>query len=109
MRVTLGNMLKKMGHEVFEAVDGEDAVIKYFELKPDLVTMDITMPKKDGAEAVKEIVKLDADAKIIMVSAMGQKEFVAGAIRSGAKDFIVKPFNEDRVLMALKRADITAS
>lgn len=90
-------------------MDGEDAVNKYFELKPDLVTMDITMPKKDGAEAVKEIVKLDAGAKIIMVSAMGQKEFVANAIRSGAKDFIVKPFKEDRVLMALKRADITAS
>ena len=87
-----------------EAENGLKAVEKYQELKPDLTTMDITMPEMDGITAVKEIKKVDPNAKIIMCSAMGQQAMVIEAIQAGARDFIVKPFQPDRVLEAVRKA-----
>lgn len=105
MRMQVKDILTKLGHEVIgEAMDGEEAIEKYKELKPDLVTMDITMPELDGVSALKEIKKIDADANVIMCSAMGQQAMVLEAIQSGAKDFIVKPFKEDRIQEALDKA-----
>ena len=86
-----------------EAVNGSEATLKYQELRPDIVTMDITMPEMDGISAVKEIIKIDPSAKIIMCSAMGQQTMVLEAIQAGARDFIVKPFQEDRVIDALTK------
>ena len=102
MRMTLRNVLEKNGFEVVgEAGDGAQAVDKYKELKPDLVTMDITMPNMDGIEATKKILSEDPTARIVMVSAMGQKALVVEALTSGAKDFIVKPFQPERILESL--------
>jgi len=104
MRMMVRDMLKKIEHQVVgEAVDGFQAVRMYKELKPDLVTMDVTMPEMDGVEAVKEIMAFDRDAKIIMISAMGQQAIVMDCIKAGAKDFIVKPFNIDRLEEAVKK------
>lgn len=104
MRMMIKEILSKNGFEVVgEAGDGAEAVEKYKELKPDLVTMDITMPEKDGIQALKEIKEMDGDAKIIMCSAMGQQAMVIDAIQAGAKDFIVKPFQADRVLEAINK------
>ncbi|MER2237444.1 MAG: response regulator, partial [Psychrobacillus sp.] len=95
----------KNGFEVVgEAADGVQAVEKYAELKPDLVTMDITMPEMDGIEALKKIKEKDPSATIIMCSAMGQQAMVIDAIQAGAKDFIVKPFQADRVIEAISKA-----
>ena len=105
MRMMIKDILSKNGFEVVgEAVNGQEAVSKYSELKPDLVTMDITMPEKDGIEALKEIKSNDPDAKVIMCSAMGQQSMVIDAIQNGAKDFIVKPFQPDRVMEAINKA-----
>ena len=105
MRMMIKDILNKNGFEVAgEAENGVRAVDMYKELKPDLVTMDITMPEKDGISAVKEIKVLDPDAKIIMCSAMGQQMMVMEAIQSGAKDFVVKPFQQERVIQALEKA-----
>ncbi|MBW5449308.1 response regulator [Cohnella sp. CFH 77786] len=105
MRMMLRKILETAGYEVAgEAVDGNDAVAKYFELKPDLVTMDITMPAKDGIEAVGEIRAKDPKAKILMTSAMGQEPMVRAAILAGAYDFVVKPVEEERFLKAVSRA-----
>lgn len=104
MRMTLRNVLEKNGYEVVaEAEDGFQAVEKYQELKPDLVTMDITMPNMDGITAIKKIMAEDPRAKIVVVSAMGQKALVIEALNSGAKDFIVKPFQPDRIVEALQK------
>ncbi|WML52185.1 response regulator [Neobacillus sp. PS3-12] len=104
MRLTLNNILKKAEHEVVaEADNGLKAVNLYRELQPDLVTMDITMPEMDGIEAVKKIKSEFPDAKIIMCSAMGQQKMVVEAIEAGAKDFLVKPFDEHRVIDAINR------
>lgn len=104
MRMTLRNVLEKNGYEVAaEAEDGIQAVEKYFSVKPDLVTMDITMPHMDGITAIKKIMEKDPQAKIIVVSAMGQKALVIEALNAGAKDFIVKPFQPDRILEALRK------
>ncbi|NEU29734.1 response regulator [bacterium LRH843] len=104
MRMMIKDILSKNGFEVVgEAANGLEAVEKYKELNPDLVTMDITMPEMDGIQALKEIKKMDAGAKVIMCSAMGQQAMVIDAIQSGAKDFIVKPFQADRVLEAIKK------
>ena len=107
MRKMIGDILKKEGYEVGgEAENGKEAVDKYMELKPDLVTMDIVMPKVgdiDGIGAVKQIMEKDANAKILMVSAMGQHALVVEAIQAGAKDFVTKPFQPSRVLEAAKR------
>lgn len=104
MRMMIKDILVKNGYEVVgEAENGLKAVEKYKELKPNLVIMDITMPEMDGIEAVKEIKKMDSAASIIMCSAMGQQSMVIEAIQSGAKDFIVKPFQADRVIEAVKK------
>ena len=99
MRKVIKDALSKAGYsDLHEAVDGADAVEKYNSLKPDLVLMDITMPNMDGLEALKAIRAADANANVVMCSAMGQETMVIDAIRSGAKDFIVKPFKPERVL-----------
>lgn len=99
MRKMIKDTLTKAGYtDLHEAVDGADAVKKYGELQPDLVIMDITMPNMDGLEALKAIRGADAGANVVMCSAMGQEAMVMDAVRSGAKDFIVKPFKADRVL-----------
>ncbi|MGM8214479.1 response regulator [Bacillaceae bacterium W0354] len=104
MRMMIKDILEKNDFEVAgEAQDGVEAVDKYRELKPDLVTLDITMPEKDGISALKEIMAEDPSAKVIMCSAMGQQAMVIDAIQAGAKDFIVKPFQADRVLEAIKK------
>ncbi len=104
MRMMIKDILQKGGYEVVgEAEDGKRAIEKYKELRPDLVTMDITMPDMDGITAVKEIRKIDPNAVIIMCSAMGQQAMVIDAIQAGAKDFVVKPFQPERVLEAIKK------
>jgi len=104
MRRMLSDILKEAGHTVVgEATNGRESVELYDKLKPDIVTMDIIMPEMGGIEAVKEIVKNDGLAKIIMVSAMGQQQLVVEAIQAGAKDFVVKPFESSRVLAAIER------
>lgn len=104
MRMMIKDILTKNGFEVVgEAADGAQAVEKYNELQPDLVTMDITMPEMDGIEAVKQIKAVNPGAKVIMCSAMGQQSMVMDAIKAGASDFIVKPFQADRVLEAVKK------
>lgn len=105
MRMMLRKILESAGHEVVgEAVDGNDAISKYTTLKPELVTMDITMPNKDGIEATKAIHAIDPKAKILMTSAMGQEAMVKEAVLSGALDFIVKPVDETRFLTAVANA-----
>lgn len=104
MRMMIKNILLDGGYEVVgDAENGIQAVEMYNELKPDLVTMDITMPEKDGITALKEIFDHDPDANVIMCSAMGQQALVIEAIQSGAKDFIVKPFRPERVLEAINK------
>ncbi len=104
MRMMIKDILTKNGYEIAaEAENGQKAIEKYSETKPDLVLMDITMPELDGIQALKEIKKLDASAQVIMCSAMGQQAMVIEAIQSGAKDFIVKPFQADRVIEAVKK------
>jgi len=104
MRMMLKDILTKNGYIVVgEAENGAAAIDKFKELRPDLVTMDITMPEMDGITAVREIQKIDAQAKIIMCSAMGQQAMVIDSIQAGARDFIVKPFQPERVLEAVAK------
>ncbi len=104
MRMMIKNILIKEGYKVVgEAENGAQAVEKFKELNPDLVTMDITMPEMDGISAVKEIMKINKGAKVVMCSAMGQQAMVIDAIQAGAKDFIVKPFQPDRVIEAISK------
>jgi two-component system, chemotaxis family, chemotaxis protein CheY len=104
MRLTLSNILTKANHEVVgEGENGREAIELYRELTPDLVTLDITMPEMSGLDAIKEIKKEFPQAKVIMCSAMGQQKMVVESIEAGAKDFIVKPFDEGRVLDAVNR------
>jgi two-component system chemotaxis response regulator CheY len=104
MRLTIRNILTKANHTVVgEAENGREAVSLYRDFQPDLVTMDITMPEMNGIDAVHEILRQFPKAKIIMCSAMGQQRLIVEAIEAGAKDFIVKPFDENRVLEAVKR------
>lgn len=105
LRAMLKDILVGAGHEVVtEAGNGKEAVERYMTFKPDVVTMDITMPVMEGVEAVKEIRKLDPRANIVMCSAVGQRNLIIEAIQSGAKDFITKPFHSSRVLEAVQRA-----
>ncbi|MFL5883884.1 MAG: response regulator [Thermoleophilaceae bacterium] len=105
MRKLVTDALASGGHEVVgEAANGQEAVDRYQELKPEVVTLDITMPEKDGLAALKEIVALDPSARVVMCSALGQESKVLDAIKAGAKDFIVKPFQPDRVLGAIAKA-----
>jgi len=104
MRMMLKDILTKNGYEVVgEAENGAKAVEKYKEVTPDLVTMDITMPEMDDISALKNIRSIDSNAKVVMCSAMGQQAMVIEAIQAGARDFIVKPFQADRVLEAVKK------
>ncbi|MDP3486427.1 MAG: response regulator [Bacillota bacterium] len=105
MRMMLSDHLTKGGFEVVgQAENGLVAISKYKELRPDIVTMDITMPEMDGISAVKEIRKIDPQARIVMCSAMGQQHMVMEAIQAGARDFIVKPFDPTRVVQAVTKA-----
>ena len=104
MRMMIKDILTKNGYNIAgEAENGAKAVEKYAELKPDLVLMDITMPEMDGIEALKKIKASDPGASVIMCSAMGQQAMVIESIQSGAKDFIVKPFQADRVIEAVQK------
>ena len=99
MRKMIKDTLSKNGYtDLYEAVDGADAVEKYSEIKPDLVIMDITMPNMDGLEALKTIRAKDGSANVVMCSAMGQEAMVMEAVQAGIKDFIVKPFKGDRLI-----------
>lgn len=104
MRTMIGDILTGAGYEVIgEAETGLQAIERYRDLKPDLVTMDIVMPDMGGIDAVRQIVQEDPNAKILMCSAMGQQALVVEAIQAGAKDFVVKPFQPSRVLEAVQR------
>jgi len=103
MRMRCAKLLKDHGYQVVEAENGVDAVRKYQEKKPDAVLMDITMPEMDGLAALKEIKKLDPTAKVAMVTALGQQSMVIDALKSGAKDFVLKPFEPARMLGALQK------
>ena len=104
MRMTIKQMLEKGGHEASgEAGNGIEAVKKFIELKPDIVLLDITMPEMNGVEALKRIKELEPTAKVVICSAMGQQAMVAQAIQYGAKDFIVKPFEEDRLIASIDK------
>lgn len=105
MRMMLKDILTKNGYEIVgEAENGQIAVEKFKELRPDLVTMDITMPEMDGITAVKRIRSIEGNARIVMCSAMGQQAMVIDAIQAGARDFIVKPFQPERVIEAVQKA-----
>ena len=104
MRMILKDILTKNGFEVCgEASNGNEAIQKYKELNPDLTTLDITMPEMDGITTLKEIKKVDKNAKVMMCSAMGQEAMVLDSIKAGALDFIVKPFNANRILEAVNK------
>lgn len=103
MRTVLKKMLEEEGYEVCgEASNGKEAISKAKELAPDIVTLDITMPEMDGVTALPEIIKASPSTKVIMCSAMGQQPMVVEAIKNGARDFIVKPFQKARVLQAIE-------
>ncbi len=102
-RNNLKNILVKAGHEIVaEGANGEEGLAKFKENKPDVVTMDITMPKLNGIECLKEIIKVDPKAKVMMVSALGQGAKILEALNAGAKHYITKPFEADKVLEAVK-------
>lgn len=103
-RRILREILERNGHSVVaEAVNGEEGYLKYKELNPDVVTMDITMPHMDGVECLSLIKKVNPEAKVLMITAAGQKEKMLESIKRGAEEFIVKPFNEAEILAALER------
>jgi two-component system chemotaxis response regulator CheY len=103
MRMRCGKMLEQNGFNVIEAENGREAVEKYAAQKPDGVLLDITMPELDGLSALKEIRKLDPNARVAMVTAIGQQQVVMEALQSGARDFVVKPFQPERVLAAVQK------
>jgi two-component system, chemotaxis family, chemotaxis protein CheY len=105
MRKMVSDALASGGHEIVgEAGDGAEAVARYQELRPEVTTLDITMPQKDGLEALREIIALDPSARVVMCSALGQESKVLESIKLGARDFVVKPFQADRVLGAVAKA-----
>ena len=105
MRKMVTDALSGGGHEIVgEAANGSEAVQRFQELRPDVMTLDITMPEKDGLAALKEIIAVDPGAKVVMCSALGQESKVLESIKLGAKDFVVKPFQADRVLSAIEKA-----
>jgi two-component system chemotaxis response regulator CheY len=103
MRMMIRDILAKEGYVIHEAVNGRDAVEKYSEVQPDLVTMDITMPEMDGIAALQAIRATHPDARVLMVSAMGQQKMIVEALESGALDFLVKPFQPAKVLETVKK------
>jgi two-component system chemotaxis response regulator CheY len=105
MRKMLSDALSSGGHEVVgEASNGNEAVQQFQELRPELTTLDITMPEKDGLQALREILSFDPTARVVMCSALGQESKVLESIKAGAKDFVVKPFQAERVLQAVGKA-----
>jgi two-component system, chemotaxis family, chemotaxis protein CheY len=105
MRKMVSDALAKGGHDVVgEAGNGVEAVARFQELKPDVMTLDITMPEKDGLAALADIVAADPSARVVMCSALGQESKVLEAIKLGAKDFVVKPFQPARVIEAVEKA-----
>ena len=105
MRKMVGDAISGGGHEIVgEAANGTEAVPRFQELRPDVMTLDITMPEKDGLSALKEIIAVDPGAKVVMCSALGQESKVLESIKLGARDFVVKPFQADRVLSAIDKA-----
>lgn len=110
MRLIMRELVEQAGMEVvYEAANGQEAIVNYMKFKPDLVTMDITMPELDGLAALKKIMSIDQNAKIIMCSALGQQRMVVEALQHGAKDFIVKPVQKDRVSEMFQRILKTGS
>lgn len=103
MRLAIKNILKEEEYEFIEAANGREAVQEYIKHRPNLVTMDITMPDMTGIEALKEIIDFDKNAVVMMVSAMGQEAMVREAIIAGAKTFIIKPFKEEQILKTIKK------
>ncbi|VVB55076.1 Chemotaxis protein CheY [uncultured archaeon] len=103
MRMMLKKIIAPTGHELLEAVDGSDGIVKYKEHKPNLVFCDIVMPNVDGIECLKQIMALDSNAKVVMCSSIGQQTVVNDAIKIGARDFIVKPFDAAKVLEAVSK------
>lgn len=103
MRMRNAALLKELGHEVIEAADGAQAVAVFKQERPDAVLMDITMPVMDGLQALKAILEIDPSARVAMVTAMGQQAIVMEAIKAGARDFVVKPFDPERVQTALRK------
>ncbi len=103
LRVRLTRMLDTDGYQVFQAENGLRAVAVYKEIQPDVVLMDITMPEMDGLAALKEIVSHDPQARVVMLTALGQESVVLEAVKSGARDFVVKPFEHDRVIKAITK------
>jgi two-component system chemotaxis response regulator CheY len=103
MRMRCGRMLTEQGFQVVEAENGREAVDKYQEHKPDAVLLDVTMPEMDGLEALKQIKGLDPNARVAMVTALGQQQVVMTALQAGARDFVVKPFQPERVLAAVQK------
>jgi len=103
MRMRCAKVLTKMGHSVVEAENGLQALDVFDREAPELVLLDITMPEMDGLEALKQIKKRSPNAKVAMVSAMGQQDMVLEAIKSGAADFVLKPFDEDRLISAIEK------
>jgi two-component system chemotaxis response regulator CheY len=104
MRRMVSDVLTSGGHEVVgEAADGNEAVERYKELRPDVMTLDITMPEKDGLTALRELIAIDPGATVVMCSALGQESKVLEAVKAGAKDFIAKPFEPQRVLTAIEK------
>jgi two-component system chemotaxis response regulator CheY len=103
LRVRLTKMLNTDGYEVFQAENGLKAVATYKDIHPDVVLMDITMPEMDGLTALKEIIGFDPRARVVMLTALGQESVVLEAVKSGARDFVVKPFEHDRVMKAITK------
>jgi len=103
MRMMIRDILGKEGYVIHEAVNGRDAIEKYDEVRPDLVTLDITMPEMDGIQALQQIRSKDPRARVLMVSAMGQQKMIVSALEAGAMDFVVKPFQPTKVLETVKR------
>ena len=103
MRMKFKKLLVSNGYDVIEASTGAEAVERYAAVQPDAVLLDITMPDMDGLQALKEIRRIDPDAHVVMVTAMGQQSIVLEALKAGAADFVVKPFDPDRVLGAVKK------
>lgn len=105
VRKTLSDILTQAHYQVLgEAEDGHEAVNLYFKLRPDIITMDVVMPKMSGIDATRKILKVDKEAKVVIISAMGQENLVMEAINVGAKDYILKPFSTDEVLKTIERA-----
>jgi two-component system chemotaxis response regulator CheY len=105
MRMLIGRILRENGHNIVgEARNGEEVVELYAKLRPDLVTMDVVMPKMNGLEAIRKIISFDANARIVVVTALGQEAIAFEAVKAGAKNFVVKPFKQEEVLNAVQKS-----